>query len=47
MQSPCNDGVWTFFTEGGGVTDRHFRFRGNAPDFMIADCAFLRNGLLF
>ena len=33
--------------EGGIVTDRHFRFRGDARDFKIGDCAFLRTGLLF
>jgi hypothetical protein len=40
-------GIWTAFVEGGIVTDRHFRFRGAAPDFTIGDCAFLRTGLFF
>ena len=40
-------GIWTMFFEGGLVTDRHFRFRGDATDFAIDDCAMLRTGLLF
>jgi hypothetical protein len=40
-------GIWTLFVEGGLVTDRHFRFRGDAPDFQIDDCGLLRTGLLF
>jgi hypothetical protein len=40
-------GIWTIFAEGGIVTDRHFRFRGDSPDFRIGDCAFLRTGVLF
>jgi hypothetical protein len=40
-------GIWTVFVEGGAATDRHFRFRGKAPDFTIDDTAFLRTGLLF
>jgi len=40
-------GIWTMFFEGGVVTDRHFRFRGDAPDFVMDDCALLRTGLLF
>jgi hypothetical protein len=40
-------GIWTMFLEGGIVTDRHFRFRGSAPDFAIGDSGFLRTGILF
>ncbi len=40
-------GIWTMFVEGGLITDRHFRFRGDATDFAIDDCALLRTGLLF
>jgi len=40
-------GIWTMFFEGGLVTDRHFRFRGDATDFAMDDCALLRTGLLF
>jgi len=40
-------GIWTLFLEGGLVTDRHFRFRGNATDFAIDDCGMVRTGLLF
>jgi hypothetical protein len=40
-------GIWTLFAEAGIVTNRHFRFRGEQPDFTIGDCAFLRSGLLF
>jgi hypothetical protein len=40
-------GIWTFFLEGGLVTDRHFRFRGPAHDFVLDDCAILRTGILF
>jgi hypothetical protein len=40
-------GIWTLFFEGGLVTDRHFRFRGEVADFELDDCALLRTGLLF
>ena len=40
-------GIWTLFVEGGLVTDRHFRFRGDISDFQIDDCGLLRTGLLF
>jgi hypothetical protein len=40
-------GIWTLFVEGGLVTDRHFRFRGDAQDFTLDDCGMLRTGLLF
>ena len=40
-------GIWTLFLEGGLVTDRHFRFRGDATDFELDDCGMFRTGLLF
>lgn len=40
-------GIWTLFFEGGLVTDRHFRFRGDATDFALDDCGMFRTGLLF
>ena len=40
-------GIWTLFFEGGLVTDRHFRFRGDATDFELDDCGIFRTGLLF
>jgi hypothetical protein len=43
----ATSGIWTLFLEGGLVTDRHFRFRGDAPDFELDDCAMFRTGLLF
>jgi hypothetical protein len=47
LGASATTGIWTMFFEGGLVTDRHFRFRGEAPDFVIDDCALLRTGLLF
>lgn len=40
-------GIWTLFLEGGLVTDRHIRFRGDATDFEVDDCGMFRTGLLF
>jgi len=47
LGASATSGIWTLFLEGGLVTDRHFRFRGPAPDFVMDDCAMLRTGLLF
>jgi hypothetical protein len=47
LGASATSGIWTLFFEGGLVTDRHFRFRGNAPDFEIDDGAIVRTGLLF
>lgn len=47
LGASATTGIWTLFVEGGLVTDRHFRFRGDATDFTLDDCGILRTGLLF
>jgi hypothetical protein len=47
LGASATTGIWTLFLEGGLVTDRHFRFRGDTPDFTMDDCGILRTGLLF
>jgi hypothetical protein len=40
-------GAITGFIEGGGVFDRHVRFRGPVTDFGINDCLIMRMGILY
>jgi len=47
LGASATTGIWTLFLEGGLVTDRHFRFRGDTPDFTLDDAGILRTGLLF